>query len=232
MELQRGSGFVIWLTGMKRAGKSTLAALLAKRLLAAGHEVELLDEDGAASVLVEGLGMSKDDHAKAVARIGLVAKAVAKLGGVAVCAALSPYRDARDGLRREARRFCEVFVDCEMEALQKRDPEGLYRRALAAEITQVPGVDIPYEPPGHPEVVVRSDQVSPEEGAQRVFQALVDARLIGPTEFGRLTGGLRPKRGKPAAAAKPAAKGAKPAAKGAKKAAAKKPAKPAKAKRR
>jgi len=222
MEQQRGTGFVIWLTGMKRAGKSTLAALLAKRLAAAGHEVELLDEDATASVLVEGLSMSKDDHAKAVARIGLVAKAVAKLGGVAVCAALSPYRDARDQLRREARRFCEVFVDCEMETLQKRDPEGLYRRALAAELTQVPGVDVPYEPPAHPEVVVRSDQVSPEEAAQRVFQALVDARLIGPTEFGRLTGGLRPKRGKPAAAkpAKGAAKKApkaKPAAKKGKK---------------
>jgi len=93
MDTQQGNGFVIWLTGMNRSGKSTLAAHLASRLTAAGRRVELLDEDGDASVLVAGLGPSKDDHGKAVARLGFVAKAVMRSGGVAVCAALSPYRE-------------------------------------------------------------------------------------------------------------------------------------------
>ncbi|WP_242341266.1 MULTISPECIES: adenylyl-sulfate kinase [Anaeromyxobacter] len=191
------TGFVIWLTGMNRAGKSTLAAHLAKRLVASGRAVELLDEHGDAAVLLEGLGASKEDHARAVARLGLVAKAVARSGGIAVCAALSPYRDARDALRKEARRFLEVFVDCSMEKLQQRDPQGIYRRALAGELKQVPGVDVPYEPPTHADVTVHTDQLSVEEAGTRVFQALVDQRLVGPAEFGRITGGLRPRRGKP-----------------------------------
>jgi adenylylsulfate kinase len=197
MDTQQSNGFVIWLTGMNRAGKSTLAAHLASRLAAAGRMVELLDEDGGAAVLIEGLGASKEDHAKAVARLGFVAKAVLRAGGVAVCAALSPYRDAREQLRKEARRFVEVFVDCSMEKLQQRDPEGIYKRALASEIRQVPGVDVPYEPPSHADVTLHTDQTSVDEEAKAVFQSLVDLKYIGPTEFGRLTGGQRPRRGKP-----------------------------------
>jgi adenylylsulfate kinase len=197
MDSQQSNGFVIWLTGMNRAGKSTLAAHLASRLAAAGRTVELLDEDGGAAVLLDGLGASKEDHAKAVARLGFVAKAVLRTGGVAVCAALSPYRDAREQLRKEARRFVEVFVDCSMEKLQQRDQEGIYKRALAGEIRQVPGVDVPYEPPSHADVTLHTEQTSVDEEARAVFQSLVDLKYIGPTEFGRLTGGQRPRRGKP-----------------------------------
>jgi len=202
MDMQQGSGFVIWLTGMNRAGKSTLAAQLVKRLAAAGRKAELLDEDGEAAALLEGLGTTKEDHARAVARLGFVAKAVARSGGIAVCAALSPYRDARDQLKREARRFVEVFVDCSMEKLQQRDPQGIYRRALAGELKQVPGVDVPYEPPTHADVTVHTDQLAVEEAGTKVFQSLVDQKLVGPAEFGRITGGLRPKRAKPARAAR------------------------------
>jgi adenylyl-sulfate kinase len=191
-------GFVIWLTGMNRSGKSTLAAHLATKLAAAGRRVELLDEDGDAAVLLDGLGATKEDHAKAVARLGFVAKAVMRSGGVAVCAALSPYRDALEQLRKEARRFVELFCDCPMEKLQERDPEGIYRRALAGELKQVPGMDMPYEPPTHPDLTLHTDQVSVAEAGTRVFQALVDLKYVGPTEFGRLTGGLRPRRGKAA----------------------------------
>jgi adenylyl-sulfate kinase len=198
MDAQQSAGFVIWLTGMNRAGKSTLAAHVASRFAAAGRRVELLDEGGDAALLLEGLGTSKEDHAKAVARLGYVAKAVMRSGGVAVCAALSPYRDAREQLRKEARRFVEVFVDCSMEKLQQRDPQGIYKRALAGELRQVPGVDVPYEPPSHADLIVHSDQIAVAEAATRVFQALVDLKLVGPAEFGRLTGGGRPRRGKPA----------------------------------
>jgi adenylyl-sulfate kinase len=199
MDMQ-STGFVIWLTGMKRAGKSTLAKLVANRLTASGRIVELLDEDGEAKVLLEGLSDSREDHARIVRRLGFVAKAVSRSGGIAVCSALSPWRDVRDQLRKEARRFAEVFVDCSMEKLMERDPLGTYKRALAGEAKNVPGVDVPYEPPQHAEITLRTDQESVEPCVVKIFQGLVDAKLIGPAEFGRLTGGQRPRRGKPAKA--------------------------------
>jgi adenylyl-sulfate kinase len=222
MELQQSPGFVIWLTGMKKAGKTTLATQLAQRLAFAGRPTQLLDEDGEAKFLLEGLGGAKDDHAAVVKRFGYVAKAIAKAGGVAICAALSPYRDAREALRKEARRLVEVFVDAPMETLLQRDgKEALYRRALASEIQGVAGVDLPYEPPTHAEVVLHTEQEPVEGCLTRVFQVLVDGKFITPAEFGQVTGGLKPKRR--------SAKGAKPAAtaKGAKGAAPKAKAKPA-----
>lgn len=234
MDAQQSTGFVIWLTGMNRAGKSALAAHVASRFASAGRRVELLDEDGDASVLLDGLGTSKEDHAKAVARLGFAAKGIMRAGGIAVCAALSPYRDARDQLRREARRFVEVFVDCSMEKLQQRDPDGIYKRALAGELKQVPGVDVPYEPPGHADLTIHTDQVSLAEAGTRVFQALVDLKYVGPTEFGRLTGGQRPRRGKPGKAARGGARKklqAKAAARKAPRKVAARTAKPAKRRR-
>lgn len=231
MDTAQTTGFVIWITGMNRAGKSTLAAHLAGRLAGAGRVVSLLDEDGEAAVLLDGLGSSKDDHAKAVARLGFVARAVMRAGGIAVCAALSPYRDAREQLRKETRRFVEVFVDCPMEKLQQRDPEGIYRRALAGELKQVPGIDVPYEPPTHADLTVHTHEVSVEEAGLRVFQALVDLKYVGPTEFGRLTGGRRPRRGKPGKAGKAGRGGAKGGARKASRKAAARAARPARARK-
>ena len=211
MELQQSPGFVIWLTGMKKAGKTTLATQLAQRLSGAGRPTQLLDEDGEAKFLLEGLGGAKDDHAAVVKRFGFVARAIARSGGVAVCAALSPYRDARELLRKDVRRFVEIFVDAPMETLLQRDgKEALYKRALASEIQGVAGVDLPYEPPAHAELVVRTDLEPVEACLTRIFQVLVDGKYIGPTEFGHLTGGLKPKRRSAKGAA---ARGKAPAAK-------------------
>jgi len=204
MDPQAQTGFIIWITGMNGSGKSTLARFLQHRLALADRRAELLDADDPGEVLTKGLGPTKEDRDLAVRRVGHVAKMLARNGAVAVCASLSPYREVRETLRREARRFVEVFVDCQMETLLARDP--IYKKAMAGEVKNVPGVDDPYEPPTHAEVTVHSNEEAVEAAAGRVFQALVDLKYVGPSEFGRLTGGQRPKRSRPAARKKLAAR--------------------------
>jgi len=180
------SGFVVWITGMNGSGKSTLAAYLAKRLTAAGRPIELIDTDDPENPLTKGLGASREDRDTAVRRVGYTVKMVARAGGAAIVASLSPYREPREQLRREIRRFVEVFVDAKMEVLQKRDP--IYR------------VDAPYEPPTHPDVMVKTDEEPVEVAAKRIFQTLVDVKYLATADFMRLTGGEKPKRARPAAA--------------------------------
>jgi adenylyl-sulfate kinase len=219
MDQQQGPGFVIWLTGMTGAGKTTLATHLGKRFAAAGRPAEVIDGDSPNEILTRGLGVSKEDRDTAVRRIGAVSRMLVRHGAVVVVASLSPFRAARDAIRRDVRRFVELFVDAPMETLLARDTEGMYRKALAHELTNVAGIDDPYEPPTHAELVVRTDQEKPDVALGRLFQKLVDIKYVTPAEFALLTGGLRPRR--PGAKAAPA-----PAAKGAVKAAAKAPAKP------
>lgn len=199
-------GFIIWITGMKGAGKSSLARFLHRRIALAGRRTELLDADDDSEILTKGLGPNKDERDTAVKRVGHVAKMLSRNGVVAICAGLSPYREPREALRRDARRFVEVFVDCPMETLLARDP--VYKKALSGEVRNVSGVDDPYEPPTHAEVTVHSEQEPVEAAAARVFQALVDFKYVGPAEFGRLTGGQRPKRSRAPARKRLAARAA------------------------
>ncbi len=192
MDAQPQTGFIIWITGMDGSGKTALARFLYQRLIAAERRAELIDADDPAEVLTKGLGPTKDDRDTSVRRVGHVAKMLARNGVVAICASVSPYREIRETLRREARRFVEIFTDCPMETLLQRN--NVYKKALSGEVKNVPGVDDPYEPPTHAEVTVHTDQESVDAAAMRVFQALVDLKYIGPAEFARASGGQRPKR--------------------------------------
>jgi adenylyl-sulfate kinase len=209
MDQSQASGFVIWLTGMTGAGKTTLATHLGKRFSAAGRPAEVIDGDSPNEILTRGLGVTKEDRDTAVRRIGAVSRMLVRHGAVVVVGSLSPFREARDAVRRDVRRFVEVFVDAPMDTLLARDTEGMYRKALAHELTNVAGIDDPYEPPTHAELVVRTDQEKPDSALGRLFQKLVDMKYVTPAEFALLTGGLRPR--KPGAKAPPVAgKGAKP----------------------
>ena len=171
-------GFVVWLTGLSGAGKSTLAQRLRQELLAAGRNVEILDGDEVRKNLSAGLGFSKEDRDTNVRRLGYVAGLIARSGGVAIVAAISPYRAVRNEVRGSIPRFVEVYVRCSVDELSRRDVKGLYAKALAGEIPQFTGVSDPYEEPLHPHVTVDSERQTVEQSLASVLHALERLGLV------------------------------------------------------
>ena len=171
-------GFVVWFTGLSGAGKSTIASALHEELARRGRHTELLDGDEVRKHLSKGLGFSKDDRDTNIRRIGYVARLVARSGGVAIVAAISPYRVVRDEVRAQCPTFVEVFMRCPLEVLVERDAKGLYRKAIAGELPNFTGVSDPYEEPLHPEVVCDSSRESIAESVARVVAALERRGLV------------------------------------------------------
>ena len=166
-------GLTIWLTGLPSAGKTTIAHAMEKRLLAAGHRVEVLDGDVLRTHLTRGLGFSRTDREENVRRIGFVAHLLARNGVVAVVSVISPYRAVRDELRElHGGRFFEVHVATPVEVCAERDVKGLYARQRAGELTGLTGVDDPYEPPVQPEAVIHTENQTLEQSVEALWQAL------------------------------------------------------------
>jgi adenylylsulfate kinase len=178
------TGFVLWLTGLSGAGKSTVAAKLAPTLAEHGHRVELLDGDEVRQNLCQGLGFSRADRDTNIARIGYVAGKLAKHGVAVLVAAISPYRQARDQVRGQVEVFVEVFVAAPLATCAERDPKGLYAKALAGEISNFTGVSDPYQPPLHPEITLHTETQSVDESVHQVLAWLAANRLTAPGELG------------------------------------------------
>ncbi len=149
-----------------------------KALRERGLRVEVLDGDVVRTNLSQGLGYSKQDRDINIRRIGFVCKLLSRNGVVAIGAAISPYRETRDYVRQDIGRFVEVYVRCPLEVLVERDVKGLYRKALAGEITNFTGVNDPYEPPLNPEIIVDTDRETPEESAATVLTWLEEHGFI------------------------------------------------------
>ena len=178
------SGFVLWLTGLSGAGKSTVAAKLGPALAERGHRVELLDGDEVRTNLCQGLGFSRADRDTNIARIGYVAGKLSKHGVAVLVAAISPYRQARDQVRAGVDRFVEVHVAAPLATCAQRDPKGLYAKALAGEIKHFTGVSDPYQPPLEPEIVLHTETQSVDDSVHQVLTWLENHQLT--TSISRL----------------------------------------------
>jgi len=177
----REGGFTLWFTGLSGSGKSTIAHLVGPELDRRGCIVEYLDGDTVRTHLSRGLGFSKEDRDTNIERIGWVASRLTRQGGAVIAAAISPYEETR----RKARELVEEFgpfvcvhVKASVEECARRDVNGLYAKAFAGEIKGFTGVDDPYEEPTSPEIVVDTEETTPEEAAAIVVAKLEELGLV------------------------------------------------------
>jgi adenylylsulfate kinase len=173
-------GFTVWFTGLSGSGKSTIAEMLYHEFQSRGMKTEILDGDVVRTNLSKGLGFSKEDRDTNILRIGFVADLLTRNGVATICCPISPYKATRDAVREQIGDFVEVYVHATVDEIAaNRDPKGLYKKALAGEITGFTGVDDPYEAPEDPEILVDTLAQTPEESLQHVMTRLKELGRIG-----------------------------------------------------
>ncbi|MGH2535937.1 MAG: adenylyl-sulfate kinase [Candidatus Promineifilaceae bacterium] len=175
-------GFVLWMTGLSGAGKTTIARILEADLRGRGLPVERLDGDVVRESLTRDLGFSKEDREKNIERVTFVAKLLSRNGVACICSFISPYQAIRDRVRAETTNFVELFVDAPLETVMERDVKGLYQKAIAGEIPNFTGISDPFEAPTRPDIHVRTDQASPAESAAEILSRLEALGLIPPAD--------------------------------------------------
>jgi bifunctional enzyme CysN/CysC len=167
---------IIWFTGLSGAGKSTIANIVERQLHAGSHHTMLLDGDNLRHGLNRDLGFTEVDRVENIRRAGEVAKLLVDAGLIVLCSFISPYRAEREMVRRLVSdgEFVEVFVDTPIEECARRDPKGLYAKAVAGTIKNFTGFDAPYEPPMEPEIHLQTIDRQPEQLADGLMKKLAE----------------------------------------------------------
>jgi adenylyl-sulfate kinase len=183
MGMGNDKGFTLWFTGLSGAGKTTVSKVVEEELRKRRQRLEILDGDVVRENLSKGLGFSKEDRDTNIRRIAFVADLLSRNGVPVITAAISPYRELRDEAREtQGERFIEVFVKASVEACAERDVKGLYKKAFAGEIKEFTGVSDPYEEPLNPEIVLETEDETPEESAAKIIAYLEERELIPVAE--------------------------------------------------
>lgn len=171
-------GYVLWMTGLSGAGKTTIALILEKELAERGCKFERLDGDVVRESLTRDLGFSKEDRDKNIERVSFVAKLLSRNNVGVVCSFISPYAEVRNNVRKMTTNFIEVYIDAPLAVVMERDVKGMYQKAIAGEIKNFTGISDPFEAPASPEIHIRTDQESPAESAQRIISYLEQRNFI------------------------------------------------------
>jgi len=165
-------GFVVWVTGLPGSGKTTVARGLERSLRSQGFKVEVFDGDEVRKWLSPEAGFSREDRERHIRRVAHVANLLARNGVAAIVSLVSPYRDVRGYARKLIGSFIEVYVKCSLETCMKRDPKGLYSKALGGAIKDMTGVQDPYEEPLAPEVTVDTESEEPDGCVEKILAKL------------------------------------------------------------
>lgn len=163
---------VVWFTGLSGSGKSTLAHAAEEALFKKGCYTYILDGDNMRHGLNSDLGFSEADRRENIRRIGEVAKLFVDAGVIVLAAFISPYQEDRDRVRAlfEPAEFIEIYVKCDLDTCESRDPKGLYRKARAGQLPQFTGIDSPYEEPQNPEMVIDTCCLGVEESVAAIIR--------------------------------------------------------------
>ncbi len=175
IEESRRKGFTIWMTGLPGSGKSTLAEILKRRIEEEFEKpVEILDGDEIRKGLSRDLGLSKEHREEHARRVSFVAKLLSRNGVISIVALISPYRVSRESARETigSDRFVEVYVKASLAECERRDPKGLYAKARRGEITNMTGIQDPYEEPQNPDITVNTEGATPDASAALIIREL------------------------------------------------------------
>jgi bifunctional enzyme CysN/CysC len=179
-ELNGHKSAVLWFTGLSGSGKSTIAKALERRLFALGCHTFFLDGDNLRHGLNGDLGFAPEDRKENIRRAGEVAKLAFAHGNLVLASFISPYQSERDFARSllPEGRFLEIYVKCDLEVLKRRDPKGLYAKALRGEIPEFTGISAPYEEPQQPDILIESDLQTVDEIVEQILVKLLRLDIL------------------------------------------------------
>ncbi len=172
---------VLWFTGLSGAGKSTIANIVEAKLAERKRHTYMLDGDNVRHGLNKDIGFTDADRVENIRRVGEVAKLFVDAGLIVLCSFISPFRAERAAIRQilEPGEFIEIFVSTPLALCEARDPKGLYAKARSGALPSFTGIDSPYEPPEHADLVLDTASAGPDDLANRVVDLLVTRGMIG-----------------------------------------------------
>ncbi|MHA1310251.1 MAG: adenylyl-sulfate kinase [Candidatus Helarchaeota archaeon] len=172
-------GVTVWFTGLSGSGKSTIADSLKEKLKSMGiKRVERIDGDVLRKTLCKDLGFTKEDRNTNIERVIFIAKLLTRNDVIVLTSFISPYRKLRNIGKKEIKNFIEVYVKCPLEECIKRDPKGLYKKALNNEIQNFTGISDPYEEPKNPDLILYTDKETVDESVQKVLNIIIEKGYI------------------------------------------------------